>query len=105
MDSFSKIGDAKSAVCSEASKSLSHALDEVLEPLATQAPDVVAPQTPASAGNDSNLGIPLPTKTEPWAQGPDNLDLLSPSAFVDLDFSTWMNSMDWMGTVSDWTHF
>ena len=108
LESFSKVGDAKSAVCSEASRSLSRALDEVLEPAASLVRGGTETLMSASTTGVENNGITA--ADQPLLPAQDNLSAIDFEAFSlgtfdNLDLSTWINDIDWIGTSGNWTDF
>lgn len=108
LESFSTSGDTNSAVCLEASKPLSRALDEALEPPGVPVSgDIESQNSALTRGNYNNN---THSSAQQWVSDPGNtstvdLDTFSHGTFDNFDLSTWINGIDWTGTASDWTDF
>lgn len=85
------------ALCTKASKNITRALEEVLEP----------PNTFATGAEEGSTLSPLNVNSEeannsPWIA---ELDLLNSEVFHNFDISTWTNDLGYTGAISGWANF
>lgn len=95
LESFTEASEEYNAVCTKASRHITRALEEVLEPSEAVVPDTE---------ERSNL-VPLQDNGEdstiqPWVA---ELDLLNSEVFDNFDISTWTNDLDYTGGIGGWT--
>jgi hypothetical protein len=81
----------------KASKHITRALEEVLEPSNAVATNMEERSilSPLNAnGEDANI--------QPWMA---ELDSLNSEVFDNFDISTWMNDLEYTGAIGGWTNF
>ena len=97
LESFSEAPEEFRGLCSKASKHITRALEEVLEPSNAAATDTEERSTlsPVNAnGEDANI--------QPWIA---ELDLLNSEVFDNFDISTWTNDLEYTGAIGGWANF
>ena len=97
LENFSETPEIYHALCTKASKHISRALEEVLEPsnaVATSTEERSALSPLNANGEEANI--------QPWIA---ELDLLNPEVSDNFDISTWTNDLEYTGAIRGWTNF
>lgn len=97
LESFSEAPALYHALCTKASRHITRALEEVLEPssavaISTEERSTLSPLD--ANGEESNI--------RPWIA---ELDLLNSEVFNNFDISTWTNDLEYTGAIGGWTDF
>jgi hypothetical protein len=97
LESFSEAPAMYQALCMKASKHITRALEEVLEPANAVATRIEeqSPLSPLNANVDD-------FNVRPWMV---ELDLLNSEVFDNFDITTWTNDLEYTGTIGGWTNF
>jgi hypothetical protein len=85
------------ALCTKASKYITRALEEVLEPANTVATNPEEqPTLPSLHANSEEINV------QSWMA---ELDLLNSEVFNNFDITTWTNDLEYDGAIGSWTTF
>lgn len=85
------------ALCTKASKFITRALEEVLEPANTAAANPEEHSNlPSLHANGEEINI------QPWMA---ELDLLNSEVFDNFDITTWTNDLEYNGAIGSWPTF
>ncbi|KAJ4370050.1 hypothetical protein N0V83_005814 [Neocucurbitaria cava] len=96
LESFSEGPEIYHTLCTKASKNITRALEEVLEP----------PNAFATSAEEGSTLSPLNVNVEeannpPWLA---ELDSLNSEVFHNFDISTWTNDLWYTGAIGGWTN-